>query len=46
MKDYNIGNTNLNINPIVNPVNSYHFKSDLNPLSLTLSSNSADTESP
>ena len=26
MKNYNIGTTNLDINPIINPINSYHFK--------------------
>ncbi len=34
MKVYDFGNINLNINPNVNPVNSYHFKSDLNPSTL------------
>jgi hypothetical protein len=34
MKNYNIGTTNLDINPIINPINSYHFKTDLTPLTL------------
>jgi hypothetical protein len=34
MKNYELGRTDLSANPIVYPINSYRFKTDLTPLTL------------